>query len=623
MKNAPKSLKMFFRKSSIEKEVNNKWDTNDRLEYLKKHCNDEKQSPLLKRKVKIVFDSAKKELVNEKGLVDAILKNRNTKDLVFNDKTVLEDILENQNTKDSIINNKVILEDVLKNKNTKNSITSNKTVLEDILENQNTRDSIINNKIILEGVLKNKNTKNSITSNKTVLEDILNNKNTKDLIVKDKTALIDVCKNDNMKEKIKSDRNFRKMLLADSKVSYEELKRYFNLDASVLDPEDDLSVKDTGVYLWKIGYTVKRFLGAGGFGVVWECTDENGTNIAVKVVKKDENGAEEIKNAKELYKLFSNDEKAKKYFNLLEAEKGKSPILKAVLAIGDLYKDMKNKKSIPDNGKTIDSILRNATQALKSVIRLHSQGYSHNDIKLQNFLKIGNWSGKKEKEDLKSTLQKLNPEIINISVIENIDEKFEKLCTLLTENKIKIPNIEKIKNSKDIGKEEKVKQMVSLLNETTNKKVHEHRVQLADFGSVTPIPKSGEKERFAGVYTPGYVSETDKKFLGKKVGRERIEKRDVYALGKVFQKLLARNNNNAINEIKGIERMNINGIENSKIYGILKNMYQGELNGDEKRRISKFLAIIIQMLKDNYNERITLEKALEGVQGIRTIKIEA
>ena len=427
-----------------------------------------------------------------------------------------------------------------------------------------------------------------------------------------------------MNEKIKADKDFRKMLLADSKITCDTLKNCFNFNASILDPSDKLSAKDTGVYLWKRGYTVKRFLGAGGFGVVWECTDENGTDIAVKVVKKGESGTEEIKNAKKLYELFSNDETAKKYFNLLEAEKDNSPILKAVLAQGDLYKNMKDKgglrkKNKKGENKTIDSILRNAVQALKSVIKLHKKGYSHNDIKLQNFLKISNWSGKKEKEDSKSKLQERNSEIQSILKTENIDDKLEKLSTFLTTNEIKIPKIEKIKNSQNIGKEEKVKQIESIINYTMNKKIYKHRIQLADFSLVSKIPESGEGT-FIKIKPNFYLSKTDLEFLGQEVDKERIEKRDVFALGRVFQLLLFRNDSSInINEAVNMEKMNLNEIKNSQIYGTLKNIYQGERNDDEKGRISKFMEITIQMLKDNYNERITLEKAL---QEIRTIKIE-
>lgn len=78
------------------------------------------------------------------------------------------------------------------------------------------------------------------------------------------------------------------------------------------------------------------------------------------------------------------------------------------------------------SNKTINSLLRQGVQICKSLVMLHKLGFSHNDVKPQNFLKID-----------KSI----------------IDAKKEN------------------KKSKD-------------------GKLHKHRTQLADFGSMTRIPQN-------------------------------------------------------------------------------------------------------------------------------------
>ena len=601
-KKPKKSLKLFFKKQSIEKEVKDKWTPDQRYEYLMWHCEkDKKQSSLSKQKLQIVFKYVK----IDDDLVDAILKNESTRDIITKDTNELKNILNSQTTIDAVTDNKAAIEDILKDQNTKKLILKDETVLKNVLNKEKIRDLIINDKA--------------------ALEDILQDEKLKSLIIDNTKLLVAICENKNMNEKIKADRKFRKLLLANSKMTSEELKRYFNLDPSICDPKeyDNLSVKNSGISLWKKGYDVKGFLGAGTFGVVWRCDGKNGPK-AIKVVKNDNSGIEEIKNAKKLYELFKGDEQAKKYFNLLKAKKD-DPILKAVLAQGDLFDEMSEKGNIGHmkSGKTIDSILRNAVQALKSVQALHKKGYSHNDIKLENFLKIGNWSGKKEKEDAKSELQERSSEVQSILKTENIDDKLEKLDNFLTTNKIKIPKIEKIKNSKDIGKEEKVKQMESAINDTMNKKSHKHRVQLADFGTVTPIPTSG-KETFMKVYTPGYVSKTDEQFLDQEVGKEIIEKRDVYALGRVFAELLFKGTgfSSETEVFKVLYSLNpdLNTIKASKLYNFLNKSYSGE-NNDQNERIANFMLVIRKMLTDGYSDRISLDDALKEVQKIKATKI--
>lgn len=229
--------------------------------------------------------------------------------------------------------------------------------------------------------------------------------------------------------------------------------------------------QNTGIYLWALGYNVVRPLGAGGFGCVWECDGK-----AVKVMPNDYSAKTEILSAQKMAELINKDTtgKSKKYFNYLVSTGKNSAVLKGVLAQSDLYdaavkRVTDGKAESKKNTKKIDTLLRQIIQVDKALIQLHSLGYSHNDVKPQNFLKVD-----------KSIL----------------DAK------------------KAIKMSKD-------------------GKLHQRRTQLADFGGISKIPQNSQEEEYEKthssdlVYTP-YFSP---KNIRREFTKEAIEKRDVFALG--------------------------------------------------------------------------------------------
>lgn len=185
-----------------------------------------------------------------------------------------------------------------------------------------------------------------------------------------------------------------------------------------------------------------------------------------------------------------------------------------------------------NQGKTADSVLRSAIQALKAVYTLHKAGYSHNDIKPQNFLKIDKWDGKEDKIKLKETLEQNQNELEKIKNIADDSEKLENLYQFLTSHDITDPKIEKIKisNDEEVNTKQKAEQIFNIIDTLIKEKIHSNRTQLADFGSITPIPASGTGT-YCGISTPKYVSKSDESFLGYTAPKEAIEKRDVMHWG--------------------------------------------------------------------------------------------
>lgn len=143
-------------------------------------------------------------------------------------------------------------------------------------------------------------------------------------------------------------------------------------------------------YLYVSGYKIKNFLGKGGSGDVWECESKDGSSKAVKVMigKNDKVVAEELESAKRIKQILRKNKKAEKY--LMKIKQKNNDILESEVAKEDLKKSIDKKKNKKKIGKTIDSILRKAKQAIKAVKFLHDAGYSHNDIKPENFLKVAN-----------------------------------------------------------------------------------------------------------------------------------------------------------------------------------------------------------------------------------------
>ena len=186
-------------------------------------------------------------------------------------------------------------------------------------------------------------------------------------------------------------------------VNSEENMKYIPL--KVRDPSHltfDDNMKNTGIYLWLKGYNVEKYLGRGTFGVVWKVG-----NKAVKVARSDfvKGWEDEVITIKELNRLFGDSEKAKKHLNIAKETKD-DRVLEADLAKEDIYQNQRKKGALKDN-KTIASTLRKSKHALKAVKFLHDAGYTHNDIKPTNMLKISKNSSKVSKFDNESHKNRL------------------------------------------------------------------------------------------------------------------------------------------------------------------------------------------------------------------------
>lgn len=196
--------------------------------------------------------------------------------------------------------------------------------------------------------------------------------------------------------------NVRKLPLNEV-VNSEENMKYIPL--KVRDPSHltfDDNMKNTGIYLWLKGYNIEKYLGRGTFGVVWKVG-----NKAVKVARSDfgKGWEDEVITIKELNRLFGDSEKAKKHLNI-SRETEDDRVLEADLAKEDIYQNQRKKGALKDN-KTIASTLRKSKHALKAVKFLHDAGYTHNDIKPTNMLKISKNSSKVSKFDNKSHKNRL------------------------------------------------------------------------------------------------------------------------------------------------------------------------------------------------------------------------
>lgn len=245
------------------------------------------------------------------------------------------------------------------------------------------------------------------------------------------------------------------------------------LDSSYKNWKKMCEFKNTGVYLWARGYNVTKPLGCGGFGAVWECDGK-----AVKIIPKGGIGLQlEVMSAKAMEKLIRDDKsgKAKKYFNYLISTGDNSPILEGVLAKSDLYgaakkRILSGKAESKKSTKTIQTLLRQLIQVCKSLILLHELGYSHNDVKPENFFKV--------------------------------------------DKAVIAASAEGKKSSGD-------------------KKVHKTRTQLADFGGISKIPQNKQEEEYQKIHPSPVVhsKEYSPDNIMIALDTEAIEKRDVFALG--------------------------------------------------------------------------------------------
>lgn len=383
--------------------------------------------------------------------------------------------------------------------------------------------------------------------------------------------------------------------------------------------------KFAGVYLWAKGYQVEKFLGGGGFGSVWKCksNDNPSEHIVVKVLLSNDAPAaitlEEINSVKILNDILDKDSdgKANRYLTgmnvIEETDGGFGSLIRSELAEGDLKAIFERKRDEDSQKPTqgplkLSGVLRKARQALKSVQVLHNAGYSHNDIKPANFLRVQDWAMKKEKED---TVKSINA----ILESEQIDAKKVVQIKNIDINNKSLHQIEEITNSKK-GDAQKIKEIREFIN---SKKLHKHSVQLSDFGTLTKISIVRGWGVWIDVYSSGYFCYRDYEIAKSKrliirdvqyADSELVAKRDVYALGVTLMNfLIDRIDDDALDKVKLLQRQTFNASDWKEII-----KRYGE---DSSENIQKYLQLIQKMVKQDYKERISLDDALEKLKKIR------
>lgn len=361
-------------------------------------------------------------------------------------------------------------------------------------------------------------------------------KNEKSKLLQKKLRIVNNFYN-NFEEGIKSKGNKRKELLAGIPLknlvehapikakdsTYSELKNIGN------------SKKNTGIYLWKEGFDPVRFLGKGANGVVWEC--EN--NKALKVTCNSSFGpvktnavSAEIKDVKKLGSIISNDKypaKAKKYLAVPELKSKSTSRERAIIESelaprGNLEVDIKKHSKY-----TIDEIIKMAKQALKGLHVIHKEGYSHNDIKPDNFLVV--------------------------------DKEYKEL-----------------KNKKRAA------------------------LKVADFGAMTKIDKTYK------IFVNSKFCAPDIYLLSPKA----VSKRDSYSLGAVLLFLLIGDNNlNYKNVAKELVSKNKDNKDFFDKYNLID-----KYGADNFNKINDFLNVIKGMVAPKYNNRLSIDEALEKMKSV-------
>lgn len=390
------------------------------------------------------------------------------------------------------------------------------------------------------------------------------------------------------------------------------------------DPKDvAVPLRNTGVYLWAKGYDVQYFLGAGGFGVVWACSSKSSPSgmKAIKVLTgsatfNQQGVEEEIKAATELKQILEKDTtgKAKKYLAQVQAYAlgDEDKIIESEVADGDLLtittKKREKDKTVTRKFLKIDNVLRKARQALKSVKVLHDAGYSHNDIKTENFLRISNWEGKQQ------TLDKITHATTVADIVKaegTSQEKVNKITKFLKKNK-SFPAIKKIVSDDKLSADKKIKKIAKLVGA---KKLHKHRLQLGDYGTITALSSTLWVDG-----TKDYTCEKDLEHTQRAKDEwyandtKLIPKRDVYALEVTFMDLLmlrAEANYNRRETISELQTANA-----TEFYTNHQNLLEA-YGQDAADTTIKFLKLIKKMIDTNYKKRTQLDEALSKLKGIR------
>ncbi|MDO4503798.1 MAG: protein kinase family protein [Clostridia bacterium] len=204
--------------------------------------------------------------------------------------------------------------------------------------------------------------------------------------------------------------------------------------------------KNTGVYLWSLGYDVDEFIGAGCSAVVWKCKDGKAMRVACdkKLLGfiKISNSASEIKDSNEIEAILQNNPKNSKYLfstkHIKDVRKSGKAVFETELAKhGDLQKFQ------GDNSykKNIERILQMASDALKGLKALHDSGYSHNDIKPDNIL-----VGEKTKKD---GTTRINLKIADFGAMTKINNTYK----IFTNKKFHAPDFYKVNEEAVAGRD--------------------------------------------------------------------------------------------------------------------------------------------------------------------------
>ncbi len=302
---------------------------------------------------------------------------------------------------------------------------------------------------------------------------------------------------------------------------------------------------------------------------------------------------------------------AEKYLNIAKAEKlwldeQRGAFFELPLAKEDLAR---NKiRSTTSNNKTIGTILKKAKQAAKVVKVLHDAGYSHNDIKPQNLLRIDKWNSNLGKITMQKELLK---DIKNILDNNTTNEKMT-LDTLRTiELKAKAGGFKKIL---DIikNKDTNIEKLNKIKEYANNKHISKYNVQLCDFGSITKL-KSLKPGLGTQLYCcQGETYKSEKEFA----------KRDVFALGMTFIYLLFECTGITENSVTEIEEIKNNLQKENYIGEFFKGGHSNILEiygGTSKENISNFLFLIKEMTKP-LNNRISLDEVLRKLNSIKSDK---
>ncbi len=194
--------------------------------------------------------------------------------------------------------------------------------------------------------------------------------------------------------------------------------------------------KNTGIYLWSLGYNVKRFLGAGCSAVVWGCEGNKVMRVACNNKYlgfiKINNAATEIDDAETIKNIIDSDPKNSHHlFNTkyIENNNKEKAIFEAELST---HGDLEKFKSTKDYNNKIENILQMATDSLKGLNVLHSNGYSHNDIKPDNILITD--------KTKKNGTSRINLKIADFGVMTNINKTY----TIFTNRKFRAPDFWKL-----------------------------------------------------------------------------------------------------------------------------------------------------------------------------------